>query len=308
MFLVVSRPSNAGDRVVIVPMGGDLSTRPTQVGGQIIDFTGQELTIRLPSGREQRIATESVREVIAERVEQETLGERLFEAGKYDEAIEAFEGALSIEARNWVRRRIQARLSLCYQNQSDFLRAARHFLELYRQDPTSQYVGAIPVLWHTPNHGELDVLARPRPLTGSSVQKLILASWQLTGTQRAESLDALKQVAATEDKRLAVIAEAQRWRTETATASAAEVRRWQERMRNWPPELQTGPYCQRGPYYVMGQALLRLDQPEQAALCFLRVPLETPQFRELSSESLRSAVKALRAAGQEREAASLLPP
>ena len=60
-----------------------------------------------------------------------------------------------------------------------------------------------------------------------------------------------------------------------------------------------------GPYYVVGTARAQWQQPERAALAFLRVPILYPENRRLAASALRLAATALEQLDRPDEAAAL---
>ena len=102
-----------GEDSVLVRGKGD--QEPSRVVGQIVDYTGRGLVLRLPSGREQTIAAADVLEVHSQWVPQQSSADGLYAERRYPEALEAYRQALAAETRPWARRLLLARAVWCCQ-------------------------------------------------------------------------------------------------------------------------------------------------------------------------------------------------
>ena len=60
-----------------------------------------------------------------------------------------------------------------------------------------------------------------------------------------------------------------------------------------------------GPFFVLGQTLLRMREFDEAALALLRIPILFPGEHELSADALLAAARALQQQQQLEEAAGL---
>ena len=132
-----------------------------------------------------------------------------------------------------------------------------------------------------------------------SALRLLGASWLLT-TDNRTAVDALRRLSADGDPRVAQLAAAQLWRTRIAEATTADAQQWQAQIERMGAEIRGGPY------FLLGLALARLDQHEDAALALLRAPLLYGQSSPaLAAEALLAAGKELDQAGQRDSAATL---
>jgi tetratricopeptide (TPR) repeat protein len=212
----------------------------------------------------------------------------LFAEHKFAEALDQYRDAVRQEQRRWVRRRLMAQAVWCYRNLGEMESAAGVFLSLAKEDPHLLDFDAIPLAW---------TAAQPSPtwedrlrtwLTGDNAPAaLIAASWLLTTPERPAATEKLRALTNHTDRRIALLAEAQRWRAEQATARPDDVRRWQDMLERMPEPLRPGPYV------LIGQALARLGEGKPAVLALLRVPVLYPQHRELAAEALLSAGREL---------------
>jgi tetratricopeptide (TPR) repeat protein len=269
--------------------------------GEIVDFTGRQLMLKRPGGREELIEPARVVDVQSEWTAPHQTANELFASRKYAAALDAYREALAVEQRGWVRRRILAQAVWCLQYLDQTAPAIDLFLELVRQDPASLHFDAIPLAWLTrlPDAGLQRRAQQLLETQDSQVAILIGASWLLPAAQRTRSLEALRGLLAAEDPRVALLAEAQLWRAQTAVAKPDDIDRWQERIRRMPHEVRAGPT------FLVAQTLARLDRPADAAIAFLQVPILFPRRRELASQSLLEAAGQLEKIG-DRDAAGRL--
>jgi hypothetical protein len=264
-----------------------------QSRGEVVDYTGRELTLRRLGGRDERIEASRIVDVQSPWTAPHKAADELFRSRKYAAALAAYREAAGLDQRGWVRRRIAAQTAwcLCYLDQTDA--AIDLFLELVRQDPLTLHFDAIPLSWQT-RVPDARVQRRASELLdarNSHVAILIGASWLLPTAHRAKSMDALRGLLASDDPRIAHLAAAQLWRTRMAAATAEDVARWQEQIRRMPSAIRAGPT------FVVAQALDRLDRPTDAALAFLQLPILFPLQRELAGQSLLDAARQLEKLG-----------
>jgi tetratricopeptide (TPR) repeat protein len=286
------------DTVVISRGDGPGQARRT---GEIVDFTGEFLTLQLAGGRQEKIPAERVLGVETSRVKDHQNADQLVLEGRYPDAVVAYRRAANEESRTWVRRQILASLVRCYTNMNQPDLAGDTFLLILRSDPTSPWFDTIPLAW------------MPQPPAGSWEQRaadwmdnptvpaaaLMGASWLLSTARRDQALDVLRRLAADPDSRVALLAEAQQWRVRLVTASAEDVARWESVIGRLDRSLRAGPY------FLLGHAQARQSEPVRAALAFLRVPILYPEHRDLAAESLLMAGEQLTLAGSRDGAATL---
>lgn len=224
-----------------------------------------------------------------------------FSQARYQQALELYRQAINAETRLPYRRQLIARAVLCYQALDQEDMAGETFLLLVRDDPRTPFFGHIPLAW-------LPAVPRP-PLERAArawlarddlpAAVLLGASHLLAGPDRALALDRLSRLAAASDPQVALLAQAQIWRTQTATVDAAQ-------LALWPQAIQRMPEAARaGPYFVFGQALAQKNQWEQASLALLRVPILFPENRNLAARALLDAGRCLTEQGSPAEAAGV---
>ena len=279
----------ADDIVFLKPSANNRST--TRVSGTITDYTGRELLIRTVGNREQSIPASRIEDIATTYTERHAEADRLFERGSYAEAETLYRRALTDEPRQWVRRMILSQVVWCYRNRGQQEQAAVTFDLIVKNDPTTQYFDAIPLLWRST---ELPLSAERRATEwlrdeSNPVMQLVAASWLLSGPGelRPEAQRTIESLATSRDSRVAALAEAQRWRSRLVVAQPSEVNRWQSIVEQFDPSLRAGAY------YLLGQAFARAQRYEEAALALMRVPVLYPKEEGLAAESLLAAAEAL---------------
>jgi TolA-binding protein len=95
------------------------------------------------------------------------------------------------------------------------------------------------------------------------------------------------------------LAQIQRWRTRLEAASTGDLEQWSRNLAAMPAEIQaTG-------WYVLGDGYARHDEPERAAIAYLKPPIVFRQQRALAADGLLAAAGQLEKLGQGNEAAGL---
>ena len=291
--------SRAADDTVIVR--SELGNTPRRVSGVVVDYTGEGLLLRHTSGREEKIPPDQIVEIVGDWTESHQAANALFVEGTFSAAEAKYREALRDEERRWVQRRVLSQLTWCYRYLGQPDKAVKAFLPLYRDDPKTPHIAAIPLRWTT---GQSD-LALERQATewmqdkDSAASRLIGASWSLSSSRRADAINILRQFVSDPDPRIVFLAEAQLWRTQVATSRPEDLSRWQERIERMPPIIRGGPY------FVLGLALSRHEMHEQAAISFMRTAILYSSERDLVPNSLLAAARELETMDQSAEAVGL---
>ena len=280
--------SFADDVVFLKPRVG--ARDGTRVTGTITDYTGRELLIRTVGDREQSIPAQRIDDVATTLTERHAEADRLFDDHQYSDAEALYRRALADEPRQWVRRMILAQVVRCLRHQNKNEQAASTFLLIVQNDPSTQYFDAIPLVWRST---ELPLAAERRATQWlrderDPVARLIAASWLLSGPPelREEAKRTLETLTRGTHRRVAQLAEVQRWRTQIVTAD-------REIARRQAIVADIEPFLRAGAYHLLGQALLRQRHYQQAALALMRVPILYPGESGLAAESLLAAAEAL---------------
>jgi len=288
----------AEDRVFLRTASGSGTSR---VVGEVEDYTGMELVLRQLGGRQQTYPTDRVLRVESDWSAPHQVALAKYQQRAYQESLDAYLQALRVEKRKWVQRQQLAQITWCYRNLGQLAQASASFMALYRSDPTTIHLPAIPLIWGA---SPPDVAAERRAadLLADASQpagQLIGASWLLTTAKRAEAQQTLRALTNASDARIIFLAEAQTWRTEQATLTATDIQRMQARIDAMPGAIRAGPYFQLG----IGQA--RLGDSERAALSLLRIPINFPEDRLLAAQALLAAGQELSRAKRPDEARGL---
>ena len=296
-------PTSAMAQDTVVVTGADGKTPVTRYG-QIVDYSGTELTLQTSPARRDAIPSRRVIEIKTTWLADHLLGRQQRSSGKLEAAVEAFQAAKNREQRPWACRQIQAELTGCYGESSRFDLAGEEFLSIMKADPATPHMAVMPVAWRPfPPDAALESRAATWLASGTPAARILGASWLLSTSRRGEAIVALEQLAVVRgpqyDERLAQLAQVQLWRTKLATVKAEEVARWQKAVENMPAEVAA---CG---WYVLGEALARHKQREEAALAFLRVPLVHNQQRAMAADSLVAAAEQLTSLERGEQAAGL---
>lgn len=259
-----------------------------RVKGQVLDYTGQQITIKLAEGRELKRPSSQVIEIESDWPPEQLEADRSFAQHQFQTAREQYTAAIRKEDRRWVRRRMFARLIACHRELGQFDAAGKLFLALAHDDPETPYFDQIPLAWlpGEPAAGLAQTatawLDDENPLAA-----LLGASHLLATARRAAALKRLAALEMEKDRRIACLAEAQSWRANIATADDVRLARWRRRAEEFPEALRAGPYS------VLGHALAQHGSFEGAALTLLHMPILFPDARDLSADSLAASAELL---------------
>lgn len=291
-------PLRANEIVVVRSRDGNSERRVT---GTILEYTGKELLIEHASGREERIPGPRIVRVVGAWSEAHRAANDSFATGDYQVAEAKYLQALREEKRPWVVRRVRAQLTWCYRYLDQTDRAAKAFFGVYAEDPETPYLAAIPLAWAT--NTTPPAVERQAALWMSDRNpgfvRLIGASWSLSSSRRAEALRTLTSLERDADPHVVFLARTQVWRTEAVTATAAITSEWAGQIANMPTEIRAGPL------FILGQALARQKQHEQAALTFMKTAILYPAERDLTVHSLLAAGRELETMKRPQQATGL---
>jgi tetratricopeptide (TPR) repeat protein len=268
--------------------------------GQILDYTGTELKLRTSLGRDETIFAGRILEFKTTWTPQHLAGDAARAAGNLDEAIAAYEEARRVETRPWAVRQIMAELAGTYLEAGRIDQAGDEFMAIVASDPVTQHYETIPIAWRAaaPDAG-LEARAAKWLAARAPLAQLLGASWLLAGSQRSEAIAALETVSTSADPRLAALATCQLWRAKLVSAKPTDVALWQGQLEKMPREVQAAGW------YVLGELWSRQNEPERAALAYLKVPLLFRRQRAMAADALLAAGKQLEKMGQASEAAGL---
>ena len=290
--------ASAADRVIL-PSGDDGGAGV--ITGEVLEYSSQGLVVRLANGRERKIAAERIERVEPQRSEAHATADDALARGDLGAAIDGYRQALSREPRRWVRRQLLAQLVGCYRRSGQVDLAGETFLVLARDDPASPHFACIPLAWSPspPNPALVSRATRWLEATDQPAAVLLGASHLLATQQRGDAAARLTDLSGSANPIIASLSAAQLWRTQTATATPADLSRWESAIENMPESVRVGPY------FVLGLAYIQKGDADAAAMALLRVAFEYPQDRNLAAESLLRAGEILDRAGHADEALTL---
>ncbi|MBC7854330.1 MAG: hypothetical protein IAF94_12930 [Pirellulaceae bacterium] len=276
-----------GEDIVTLLSGKDAKTRTNRTG-EIVEFTGESLQLQSSSGRVENFPAARVLEIRTQWTPAHERGDSLRAEGKLDEAINAFKQAQRDEPRAWARRKIMAELVVCYAEAGRFDVAGDEWLAIESSDPMTMHYNVVPVAWQpVPSDARLEPRAVAWLSNKAPAAQVLGASWLLTGPKRSAAMAVLDGLAGskTVDPRIRSMAQVQLWRTKLVSVKLDEVGRWQSALEHVPTEVRAGGY------FVVGEALSRLNKPDDAALAFLHIPLVHNQQRAMAADALIAAAK-----------------
>jgi len=257
-----------------------------------------------------------------------TEAEAAYKGRNYQAALELYRKARDRESRPEERQRTTAMIVRSLQALGRSLESYQEFFTLCRVAPFSEHFDCIPLVWFTSRPftpvgvtpEEKLALQWLSPTTNPSgsdnpAASLLAASILLSSTQganRSNAVERLEQLSflakTTEQNReaevrrqIALLAQMQLRRIQVVTLKEeSELILWKLAIEKLPESLQGGPY------HVLGLAYAKLQNDEQAVLCWMRVPILFPENRPLAAQSLQEAAKALRRLKREKEEQTLL--
>ncbi len=270
--------------------------------GQVVDYTGRELVLLLPSGLDRTFPADQVLRIETHYGPQHVEADRRFAQGEFESALGLYGQAREGEPRRWVRRQITARIVWCYRALGQWERAGKDFLDvLLADDPSTPYFDCIPLGWVRREPSLTLERTAQQWLTRDQrpAAALVGASHLLSTNQYSRALERLRQLAADPDERIAFLALAQTWRASAVTANPEQLAQWQATIERMPEPLRAGPY------FVLGAAEAQQQRWEQAALAWMRIPILYPEHRNLAAQALLSAGRSLERLGRSEQSVSL---
>jgi tetratricopeptide (TPR) repeat protein len=286
LALAISRPCFCEDTVTVLS-GKDNKIRTNRTG-EVVEYTGETLQLKSASGRVENIPAARVADIRTQWTPAHERGDALRAEGKLEEAVAAYKQAKREETRVWGRRKIMSELVTCYGELGSFELAGAEWLTIVASDPSTMFFSVIPVAYRSlPPSVDLETRAAAWMNSKEPAAQVLGASWLLTSPQRNAAVEALERLVATKsvDPRVRSLAQIQLWRTKLVTAKLDEVQRWQAAALRMPADVQAGGY------FVVGDALARLNQPADAALAYLRIPVVHPEQRAMAADALLEAGK-----------------
>lgn len=287
----------AEDRVTFRPAG---ASRPITVVGDIIDYTGRNLTMRALGGIPQSIPAE---DVIAVKTHYDAVhreGIEAYNAGQIEKAFSKFLTAYDREPREWVDREIAAWIVRCSLSQGDSISALQYFRTLAKSDPYTRHWGVAPLVWAPVSISEtLRKTARPMLVSSYSSERLLAASLLLfDGTSGTIAKRELNDLASDPNPRISRLARAQLWRV-----AIAENRVTKNILHDWREQIDRLPEALRpGPQYMLGRGYAHLGEQRLAAAEFLKLTILYTSNDALTARATLEAAEAIERTGLTQEA------
>jgi hypothetical protein len=273
---------------------------------QIVDYTGERITVLLKSGANQKsYPAEQVVEVRTGWLESHERGRKQLADRRVDEAVKSFQEALTSESRVWVRREILASLVRGALRQGDRVTAGARFLMIVESDRATRHFAVIPLVWAPEN---VNASEKSQSLIwlsqqDSDVARLLGASLLLEDNQLGDT--AQKEMALLQrssDERVRQLAQAQSWRLKLRAldVSDLELQRWDDRIQQLPTSLRGGPN------YLLGRGWTMRREHDRAATALLWLPLMDDTDPRLAARAGYEAAESLRRLGQNEDACRVM--
>ena len=288
------------DRVSYRPEG---ATSVFTLVGEVLDYSGKELTIRPTEGIPQSIPVEDVVEVQTHYDPDHLAAIESFRTGHVNEAIPLLKAALKREPRRWVEREILAWLTRCSLRKNDPITALTYFREIVKSDPMTQHWGLAPIEW-MPRQTASHLAQAAKPLlveTRASVRFLgasLLLFHPELGTTAKRELDSLARIP---NRHISKLARAQLWRHSIAVNDVTinRLHVWQEEVNDLPIELRAGPQ------FLVARGYEQLGSLRLASAEYLKLTILYPENEPLVARATLEAAEALGKTGLTQEASVL---
>lgn len=271
----------------------------TKLTGQILDYSGAGLRIRLTSGREQLLPSDRVARIESHWNSSHNEADSLFANHQYAAALAAYGRADEAESRVWARQRIRAQMIRSLHAMGRETEACAAFLLFEQNDPETPYLDCIPLAWLPDESVSKSQALAWLAQRDRSAATLLGASHLMSTDEREAAVAELSRLRSHKDPRIAALATAQLWRQEIARSDAETIARWSGLVESMPEALRAGPY------YLLGAAQAHQKRWEDAALDWMRVPIGYPNHRQLAAASLVAAGDALAELGRRDQAIRL---
>lgn len=269
--------------------------------GTVLDYRGDQLTLRSDGGREMVIPSEQVVSIDATWHSTHVDGDQKFATHDYPSALSAYRRAFSEDSRRWVKRLLLSRVVRCQHNLGKHAEACKNFSSLVADDQQTPYFDAIPLAWKVQQPSPtMEKLAKSWLETSESpVQQLMAASWLLPTSARASARRVLTGLARHSHEEIASLATAQAWRSRITLVTDEQLAVWTRRTSEMQVRLRAGPY------YVLGKVYQQRGEANQALLALMRLPTMYSSNRPLAQAALVDSAAILEERQQTSEAIRL---
>ena len=214
-------------------------------------------------------------------------GNRLAAAGKTNQAIQKYQGALTAEQRPWAQRIIRSKLMTAYQLVGNSAAAIREFRIIIEQDPNSRFISQMPLPWGTrvpPVAGASDWIA-----SNETPIRLLGAGWSLISqtNEQEKAATVLDELAGDLDPRIRDLATGQLWRLRTRL-NLKQVQQWQRVVNEMEPSSRSGAML------ILANAQQKQGDLDSALLNWMKIVTLHEQQSPLVAASLYQIASALK--------------
>lgn len=269
--------------------------------GKVLSFDSKRVVLELSDGERKGFNSSLVAAIDFEwATPAARAAMQLCDAQKYREAIPALEKAYP-ELPLWQQKLMLGRLVGCLSAIGEDRIAGIIFLNATQADlPAIVYQDA-PLAW-TPKQpaGRLATEAEKWLRGETEHERLLGASWSLTGSGRNEAAAVLRKLKASSDPSIAALATAQTWRTSTPPETLQQLTQWISFRDKLSLPLQLGPT------QFLADRSARVGQPDIAVAQWLRIASLYPDRQFHAGQALDRAEQQLRTLQRTTEALSVV--
>jgi len=255
--------------------------------GEIVNFSGTGLILRLSDGTEKHFPVERVVSYSPNSSSLYREANKRLAEGAVTEALGLFVRARTAESREWRRREITADIVRCYHALGDYVRAGEEFVDrLVVLDSQSPFVWCVPLAWFPE---ETLALAEPRARNWLNSDlawvQLLAASYLLDSPAASQAVTVLERLRSSTDETVAILASAQLWRRGWQSVQPNQLSQWENVIERLPARLKSGP-C-----YLLGLAWKQQGAFDRAMVWLLRPPFLWPENRRVAARCLWEAAE-----------------
>ena len=262
--------------------------------GTITEWKGSAITVTTNVGQKQ-IENEDIIEVLTTWQSEYVAARKSLDSGDLTTAISQLRAALQSEPRPWAQRIIRADLVRAFDANQNHRAAIEQFLAITKEDPQTRFLHLCPLPWF-PGKANLNQPAQQWIKSNDPVEKLVGASWLLTGKGPTAAFQVLEELSLDIDAKIKYLAIAQLWRTRKLNVNARQIDVWKKLMTSMPRSIRAGPW------FVLSEAQSQNDQIDEATINLLRIPILYSEQIGLSAAALYRAGHLLHNTGRADEA------
>lgn len=284
----------------------------TRLSGEVVDYTGRGLQMRVKGGRELQYPALLVLRIETTRSPQQLAGDELYQKDDFAGAEDKNRAALAQEKRDWVRRELLAASVRCQRELGNWPGALRVFEGLVKSDPDTFYLAVAPLAWEGPR--TIDAAPTIESAAAAEMMKstegwlnegaaqplqLIAASWHLGTPRDPDALATFQRLVQAPASHVAPLVNLQVQRYQFSALTPTTIDRWEQLLSTYAQ-----PWCAGG-WQMTATAASLLGLQDRAALAWLRIPALYSDQRQLGARATLAAADALAAANRTAEARRL---